>query len=70
MHFEFDSAKEIINQAKHGLSLSDAGKFDFESAIIREDVRHPYPEPRFSATGWIGERICVMIFVYAASPFG
>ena len=63
MRYEFDPAKNSINIAKHqGVSLADAEGFEWVTAVIREDTRKQYPEQRFEATGYIGERLYVMIY--------
>jgi len=62
MEYEFDPTKNIANQAKHGLPFEAVQFFDWEGAQIEDDVRYPYPEPRFKATGYIGERLYVVIF--------
>jgi len=62
MHYEFDPVKDDSNFKKHGLRLSDAQDFDWESARVLEDSRHTYAEPRFEAKGYVDERLCVMVF--------
>jgi hypothetical protein len=63
MGYEFDPGKNAINIAKHqGVSLAHAEGFEWNTAVIREDTRKQYPEPRFEATGYIGERLYVMVY--------
>lgn len=62
VNYEFDPAKDESNLDKHGLSLTDAEGFEWETAIVREDTRMKYAEPRFEATGYIGDRLHVMIY--------
>ncbi|AAF84371.1 BrnT family toxin [Xylella fastidiosa] len=62
MNYEFDSAKSESNLDKHGLSLADADGFEWETAVVREDTRKQYAEPRFEAKGYIGNRLHVMVF--------
>ncbi|HHW4679832.1 MAG TPA: BrnT family toxin [Xylella sp.] len=62
MHYEFDPVKDESNLDKHGVSLADADGFEWETAVIREDTRKQYAEQRFEATGYIGERLHVMIY--------
>jgi uncharacterized DUF497 family protein len=64
MNFEFDPVKDESNLDKHGLSLAAADIFEWETAVVRQDTRKPYAEPRFEATGYIGERLHVMIFCH------
>lgn len=62
MDYEFDPAKDESNLDKHGLSLADADGFEWETAVVREDTRRQYAEPRFEAKGYIGDRLHVMVF--------
>lgn len=62
MDYEFDPAKDDSNFDKHGLSLADAEGFEWETAVVREDIRTQYAEQRFEATGYIGQRLHVMIY--------
>ena len=59
MHYEFDPVKDAMNIDKHGLSLADADGFEWEAAVVREDTRKRYAEPRFEAKGYIGDRLHV-----------
>ena len=49
MHIEFDSAKDVANQTKHGVSLSVAGELDWEAALVWMDDRFEYGETRMIA---------------------
>ncbi|WP_454732354.1 MULTISPECIES: BrnT family toxin [Cupriavidus] len=62
MRIEFDSAKDEINRAKHGMSLAEAESFEMDTATVQDDDRFPYGEARFIATGLIGERVHVLVF--------
>jgi uncharacterized DUF497 family protein len=62
MDYEFDPAKDESNLDKHGLSLADAEGFEWETAVVREDTRKQYDEQRLEATGYIGDRLHVMIY--------
>lgn len=66
MSYEFDPTKDESNLDKHGVSLADASGFEWETAVVREDVRKPYPELRFEAKGLIGERLYVMVYCLRA----
>jgi uncharacterized protein len=59
---EYDPAKDNINRAKHGISLADATRFDWDTALEREDDRFDYGEVRFVAIGLIDARLYVMVF--------
>lgn len=59
---EFDPTKDVINRAKHGISLQAATDFDWDAALEREDDRFDYGEVRFVAIGPIVGRLHVMVF--------
>ncbi|MEW5422670.1 BrnT family toxin [Amorphus sp. 3PC139-8] len=58
----FDDAKDTVNRERHGMSLSEAARFDFETAYVRVDDRHDYGERREIAIGLIGRRLHVLVF--------
>lgn len=61
MEIEFDPTKDAANIAKHGLSLAEAGHFDFAKAIVVEDSRMNYHEARFRAFARIdGQGRCLV----------
>jgi len=62
MDIEYDPAKNIRNQRKHAIPLSLAEAFEWDTAHIEEDTRFDYPEQRFEATRYIGQRLYVMIY--------
>lgn len=64
--YEFDPIKDERNLDKHGLSLAEAEGFDWETAVVDEDTRKLYAEPRFEAKGFIGERLYVMVYCLRA----
>ena len=66
MHYEFDDNKDSSNLTKHGVSFSEADAFDWDSAVVREDLRKPYSERRFQAVGYLNERLHVMVFCLRA----
>ena len=43
MNYEFDQTKDESNIDKQGLSLTDAGDFEWETAVVREDTRKANP---------------------------
>lgn len=58
----FDPAKRASNIAKHGVDLADADQLEWETVLVRADVRFSYPEPRMVAMGLIGLRLYVLVF--------
>jgi uncharacterized DUF497 family protein len=49
MRIEFDSAKDVANQEKHGVSLVLAGELDWDAALVWNDNRFEYNELRMIA---------------------
>lgn len=62
MHIEFDANKNDTNIRDRGLSLGRATDFDFDSAIIKRDVRKTYHEVRYVAVGFLDARLHVLCF--------
>lgn len=57
---EWDEAKRQVNLRKHGVDFADMNAFDWAAAIVAEDNRHD--EPRWAATGYIRDRLCVAVY--------
>ncbi len=51
MKIDFDPAKNERNIAERQLSFEMVSDFDWESAIVDEDLRQTYPKRRFVALG-------------------
>ncbi len=49
MEIEFDPAKDIANQTKHGVSLGLASELDWQAALVWVDDRFDYGEIRMIA---------------------
>ena len=63
MQITFDEAKNALNKSKHGLSLSEAGKLEWDDALIWQDTRRNYGETRMVALVPIGERLYCVVYV-------
>ena len=63
MQFEFDAAKDAINQARHGVSLALAGELDWEAALVWVDDRFEYDEVRMIALAPETAVLCYVAFV-------
>jgi uncharacterized protein len=46
VEIEFDPDKDAANRRKHGLSLANAERMDFDTAIHAPDHRYEYGEDR------------------------
>jgi uncharacterized DUF497 family protein len=58
----FDPKKDAANKRKHGVSLSQADDFDFESALYSVDGREDYGEIRYQAVGFLDARLYTLVF--------
>ncbi|NNM75275.1 BrnT family toxin [Enterovirga aerilata] len=69
MAISFDPAKSERNREERGLPFEVAELFEFETAIVRQDVRLEYGEPRYQALGRLGEMICFLVFTPTSDGF-
>jgi len=60
---EFDPAKDATNLARHGVSLSLAGKLDWDAALVWVDDRFDYDELRMIALAPEGDTLYYVAFV-------
>ena len=63
MNILFDHAKEAANLAKHGVSLALASEMEWSEALVWQDARRDYGEPRMSALAPYDGRLFFMAFV-------
>ena len=63
MQITFDKAKDVLNKSKHGLSLSEAAKLEWDDALTWHDTRRDHGETRMIALGAIGERLYCVVYV-------
>ena len=64
-NFEWNDAKDRLNQRKHGISFSLA-QFAFldEHRVIMEDLEHSNDEKRYYCLGMVGGGIMTVRFTY------
>lgn len=62
MDITFDPAKNEINIAKHGVSLSLAEKLDWSEMMAYVDDRNDYREVREVGFGVIADRLYCVVF--------
>lgn len=67
MGYEWDPVKASANVLKHGVAFDAIEAFDWDAAIIGEDLRKNYGEARFFAVGPIEAVLHVVIFTRRAS---
>ena len=65
----WDEAKRAANLAKHGVDFTAAAAFDWDSALVVEDTRFDYGEPRYQALGFIGQRLHMLVFTRIPDGF-
>lgn len=65
--FEWDPAKDALNQRKHGVAFVDA-QFAFldPDRVIARDLSHSRGESRFYCFGKVGAAILTVRFTYRA----
>jgi uncharacterized DUF497 family protein len=62
VRIDFDPTKNDTNIRERGLPFERAADFDFDTAIVWQDTRKPYPEVRFVALGVLDARLHVLCF--------
>ncbi|HLD13456.1 MAG TPA: BrnT family toxin [Burkholderiales bacterium] len=62
MNISYDPGKNEKNIAERGISFEQVVEFEWSSALIVEDSRKDYGEPRFQALGFIGKRLHALVF--------
>ena len=63
--FEWDPEKDLVNQAKHGVSFAEAQvAFADPDRVIAEDLSHSHSEKRYYCFGKMGDGILTVRFTY------
>ena len=62
MEISFDPAKSERNIALRGIPFTLVGRFEWDSALIVEDLRRDYGERRMQALGFIDTRLHMLVF--------
>lgn len=62
MSYEWDESKRTNNLRKHGVDFEAVYRFDWNTAIIKQDTRYNYGELRIEAKGMIDGRLHTLIF--------
>lgn len=63
--FDWDPAKDLLNQAKHGISFAEAQHaFADANRVIAEDLSHSHNEKRYYCFGQVGGGILTVRFTY------
>lgn len=62
MLLSYDPAKSERNIELRGLPFGLAEEFDWTTALIVQDTRRDYAEPRFQALGLLGAQLHMLVF--------
>jgi len=62
MKLDYDEAKNACNIVERQLSFERVRGFDFDNAVITQDVRKSYPETRYVALGMLDDHVHVLCF--------
>jgi uncharacterized DUF497 family protein len=63
--FDWDLAKDALNQRKHGVSSTEAQRaFLDPQRLIAKDALHSAEEPRFYCFGWVGNGVLTVRFTF------
>jgi len=60
--YEWNDAKNARNIRERGLDFALAKTFDWDTALIIEDTRQDYGEPRWRAMGKIGNKLYALVY--------
>lgn len=63
MKITFAPAKDLSNREKHGVSLADAERLEWDTLWAMPDVRRDYGEARMIGYAYIGLRLFNIVFV-------
>ncbi|MDQ6978549.1 MAG: BrnT family toxin [Mariprofundaceae bacterium] len=66
MQYEWDEKKNHQNIARHSFDFADAELFEWDRAVIYEDIRRQYSETRFIAYSYIHARLVVLVYTLRA----
>ncbi|MEE1612085.1 BrnT family toxin [Microvirga sp. CF3016] len=62
LKIDFDITKSLRNAVKRGLPFDLVEGFDWNTALVVEDLRNDYLERRFQALGLIDDRLYMVVF--------
>jgi len=62
MDIEYDQNKDAVNLFKHGISLSEATRIDWDTLWAIEDQRHDHGEVRIIGFAYIKLRLYCIIY--------
>ena len=60
--YSFDANKSDRNRLIRGIDFASVVDFEWDSALISQDLRQDYAEHRFQALGFIGKHLHMLVF--------
>ena len=69
MKITFDAGKDAANRAKHGVSLVEAERLEWEWLYCRPDARRDYRELREIGYAPLADRVHCVVFVQQGDMF-
>ena len=60
--YSVDANKSDRNRLIRGIDFASVVDFEWDSALISQDLRQDYAEHRFQALGFIGEHLHMLVF--------
>ena len=64
--YSWDEGTRQRTLKERGLDFADMDRFDWETALIADDIRRDYGETRYVAIGRIGHTVCVVCYTLRA----
>ncbi len=61
INYEWDEAKRQDTLTTRGVDFAAMARFDWTTALVLEDTRADYGEPRFRALGLIDDRLFAVV---------
>ncbi|MBS4099373.1 MAG: BrnT family toxin [Sulfuricella sp.] len=62
MKVTFDQTKDVANIAKHGVSLADAARLEWDELLAKPDNRADYGEVRMIGFAPVHDRLFCVVF--------
>ena len=62
MKVTFDPAKDALNQDKHGVTLAEAARLDWDGMLVIPDWRRDYGEDRYRGIALLSGRLYSVVF--------
>jgi uncharacterized DUF497 family protein len=60
--YSFNPVKSKLNQQLRGIDFARVLDFEWETALITQDLRQDYLENRYQALGFIGKYLHMLVF--------